>query len=131
MLDLDWTKVLVVFFRLDFPRWKRTGIVLSGSGGQHLIFWRLAGKQHVLLHPVQKEEDQSGSTFTSKGTDERFARVLVTFSMAPSVKEGSGGLLKISLKLLLHKVFLCSSLCKFSSHQVGAAAFNVFLLLHG
>lgn len=99
--------------------------MLSGFGGQHLIFWRLAGKQHVLLHPVQKEEDQSSSTFTSKGTDDRFARVIVTFNIAPSVKEGSDGLLKILLKLLLHKVFLCSSLCKFSYHQVGAAAFNI------
>lgn len=68
-------------FQTWFPQWKRTGVVFSGSGGQHSIFRRPAGKQHVLQHPVQPEEEQSSSTSTSKGTDDWFALVLFTFNL--------------------------------------------------
>lgn len=43
MLDLDWTKVLVVFSALRFPNGRRTNNCVFDPGGQHLI----SGLQNV------------------------------------------------------------------------------------
>lgn len=41
MLDLDWTKVPVVFSPLSLPNGKRTAVCVFDSGGRYLIFSRL------------------------------------------------------------------------------------------